>query len=580
MSSLLKLRRGSALAHTTFTGSEGETTYTTDTHELVTHDGVTVGGFPGGGYMPAGTGAVGTTVQSKLRESVSVKDFGAIGDGVADDGPAFNSALAASHTVVVPPGNYLVKTQIIVQSGGHLVGESGSTPLPVTTGGARLIYHSDLADNPMVDCQETYIFSFIAFTGPAKGTGTAVKTKKVLATAGVAYADTDVTFHGCSFYDWHTGVEHWNRGLWFDNNVVALCTKGLTITADAVNWVDAPGNVYDLIDNGFRAIRIENNRFHATTLAIENIGTNAEKLRGLSVSNNLIDIGDSLFAGGCCYSAFTGNIVDQTSDTAITFTTDVTNVIISGNVFRGDNVQVTYPFQLVYFVGTATDCTISGNVFSNAGAYGINHGIAALRCTYSGNLFTDIGDGATVTHACIRYQAAATDCAITGNAFNPRAAAYCVRGTTSDTWTGVVMQGNSWPSTAILYGVFAVGINNTLQALDRVERTRPVAISVGSTTSTITASSIVNGLRSGTPAAANINLTVPLGTDVEAAISINTGYGFTWSLINLAAATNTFTLIANTGHTVYGNPVVNASSSGMFMTRKASENVFVTYRIS
>jgi hypothetical protein len=28
-------------------------------------------------YTPAGTGAVATTVQTKLRESVSVKDFGA-----------------------------------------------------------------------------------------------------------------------------------------------------------------------------------------------------------------------------------------------------------------------------------------------------------------------------------------------------------------------------------------------------------------------------------------------------------------------------------------------------------------------
>jgi hypothetical protein len=36
-------------------------------------------------YTPAGTGAVLTTVQAKLRESVSVKDFGAVGDGVTDD---------------------------------------------------------------------------------------------------------------------------------------------------------------------------------------------------------------------------------------------------------------------------------------------------------------------------------------------------------------------------------------------------------------------------------------------------------------------------------------------------------------
>jgi hypothetical protein len=56
------------------------------------------------GYQAAGTGAVARTSQDKMRESVSVKDFGAVGDGVADDTAAFTAAQAASEFVLVPPG--------------------------------------------------------------------------------------------------------------------------------------------------------------------------------------------------------------------------------------------------------------------------------------------------------------------------------------------------------------------------------------------------------------------------------------------------------------------------------------------
>jgi len=62
-------------------------------------------------YDPAGSGAVATTVQAKLRETVSVKDFGAVGDGITNDTAAFQNAvnsLANGGTVYMPAGTYLL----------------------------------------------------------------------------------------------------------------------------------------------------------------------------------------------------------------------------------------------------------------------------------------------------------------------------------------------------------------------------------------------------------------------------------------------------------------------------------------
>lgn len=88
--------------------------------------------FPSSGvtYTPAGTGAVNTTVQAKLRESVSVKDFGAVGNGTTDDTIAIQAAIDASDSVFFPEGTYKITSEITLNSNNVLFGAGqGATTL-------------------------------------------------------------------------------------------------------------------------------------------------------------------------------------------------------------------------------------------------------------------------------------------------------------------------------------------------------------------------------------------------------------------------------------------------------------------
>ena len=70
-----------------------------------------------------------TTARSlvnRFADVVNVKDFGAVGNGVADDTAAFSNAIAASNFIVVPSGTYRLTSTITLNKSGHsLIGIGG-----------------------------------------------------------------------------------------------------------------------------------------------------------------------------------------------------------------------------------------------------------------------------------------------------------------------------------------------------------------------------------------------------------------------------------------------------------------------
>lgn len=64
-------------------------------------------------YSPPFTGAVPYTVCEKLEQYVSVKDFGAVGDGVTDDTAAIQAAFDSGQSyILIPDGDYVIDNSI------------------------------------------------------------------------------------------------------------------------------------------------------------------------------------------------------------------------------------------------------------------------------------------------------------------------------------------------------------------------------------------------------------------------------------------------------------------------------------
>lgn len=154
------------------------------------------------GFIQAGTGAVATDVQSKLRESVSVKDFGAVGDGVTDDTAAIQAALnyvnsVGGGVVYLPPGRYRkadTSATLVIYSNTTLKG----------AGDGSVMFFDDRPENPVVSYfLEANAVSNIAFSdfrieGTILTYLVATNAKQLLTGNGIdGLKMSGVTIYGC-----------------------------------------------------------------------------------------------------------------------------------------------------------------------------------------------------------------------------------------------------------------------------------------------------------------------------------------------------------------------------------------------
>jgi hypothetical protein len=342
------------------------------------------------GFLQAGLGAVPTTVQSKLRDVVSVKDFGAVGDGVTDDTAAIQAAVTAGNTILFPAGNYKVTSQISCTSGNWLVGEgAGETFITAATDVSPLLF-----EDPSVSDYTGAGISKLT----VRGDGAAVTLVAVNEIWGFSaehcriYGQTSVLnclrISGYSFEAWINScriTDCTQYGIYLDDTA-SKYANGTTIIncdlsgEDGATLIRSEANNVKIIGNWFEFAGTDGGTCISATKRLHIIGNKittgvngdnsiylASSVRGALVQNNRIV---------CNGSASKGIFIDQARDVAIQgnqFLIDSCDdiihckgsdaVVIQGNTAQlivGGSYAIT---NAINVTDTANNTTIDANTF-------------------------------------------------------------------------------------------------------------------------------------------------------------------------------------------------------------------------
>jgi hypothetical protein len=296
-------------------------------------------------------------------------DFGAIGDGVANDTAAIQAAVNAStgNTLYIPAGTYLISTQINLLSNTNILGAGVNTIIKIANGNYAPANRIFTATESGGDGGKNNItIQDITFDGNKGNIGTA---RSPIITY---FKGSNFSIIGCTF-----------------QNCEGICLNLSTITENVnierikfINCGGAPNN-----SDGYRRQAIA---FSNTT------GVGETRTRSVSITNCIFDTQglDCISLGNCDDVTISGNTAKDSYSFAYTVAPpfSCTNVTISNNaiynVNQGAYVSATPPIAID--LPSLTNGAVIGNVIYGCAQSGIGVFGGSKNIVISGNALIDV----------------------------------------------------------------------------------------------------------------------------------------------------------------------------------------------
>lgn len=378
------------------------------------------------GFQQQGSSVTTETVQSKLYESVSVVDFGAMGDGSTDDTVAIQAALNASRSVYfpVPSVSYYITSPLLPQANGLLYGDGATTWIQLKDGSINGVYgyavdgvtirglkfstkvqnnetaykaavFAELCSNWLIE--DITAFN-LCFWGVAlkNSSSCIVRACRFSTWFGTLQDSADIAVYHSSNYNlidgnfcYGTGADH---GIFVQDPYLNTTPTGNTIINNVVGGNHKANGIAAYVTTAYdNKTIISGNHVRdvqGTALAgLSGAGIYVQSTGGTIVTNNVVE--------NCCVQTTNfstqavGHISVSTGNTTLYPTGNITPVIVANNSInapRGPGI---------YVATCATPVNVAGNNIWSSGTTAVERGES---------IFAVNADGVNITNNIIHHQ--------------------------------------------------------------------------------------------------------------------------------------------------------------------------------